>query len=226
MVYTQAKPGGTLSFLNQLKQQAATLQAQQNTELQNIEANTEATEWACQVACKYLQDLALHLSVIAPDAPRFSLDGKTPWPPMKLVEFRTDFRKKSLRDKEVFDYIAMAWDIVPKSGLAVGGSVSVNFPPDLERVQKRLAFGHVEHEQKNLRHPEKNTLQAISFEYVTKARGNVTVTADHDNANLVFRLANADGFGVETSTWAANKIDYESLDELAKMVVAQANRFR
>lgn len=215
-----------MSFLNQLKQQASALQIKQTAELENIESNTEATQWACQVACKYLQDLARHLSVITPDAPRFSLDGKTPWPPMKLINFRADFRKKLLRDKEVYDYIAMGWDIVPKSGLPIGGSVSVNFPPDLERVQKRLAFGHIEHEQKNVRHPEKNTLQAICFEYVTKARGNVTATADHDNGSMVFRLANAEGFGVETVTWASSKIDYELLDELAKMVVAQPNRFR
>ena len=215
-----------MNFLNQLKQQANALQNKQAVELQNIEANTAATEWACQSVWKYLQDLAKHLSVITPDAPRFSLDGKTPWPQMKLVNFRADFRKKKLRDEHVIDYIAMGWDIVPKIGLPIGGSVSVNFPPDLERVQKRLAFGHIEHEQKNMRHPEKNTLQAICFEYLTKARGNATVAADHDNGTLMFRLANADGFGVETSTWAAAKIDHALLDELAKMVVAQPNQFR
>lgn len=214
-----------MSFLKQLKVQANALQNEQAARLQNFEANAEATEWACQTVWKYLQDLALRLSVLTPDAPRSSLDGKTPWPAMKLADFRTDFRKKKLRDKDVYDYIAMGWDIVPKSGLPIGGAVSVNFPPDLERVQKRLAFGHVEHEQKNVRHPEKNTLQAICFEYTTKARGNVTVVADHDNAQLIFRLANADGFGVVTSAWAAPKVDHSLMDELAKMVVAQPNRF-
>jgi hypothetical protein len=214
-----------VSFLKQLKVQASALQSQQTAQLQNFEANAAATEWACQTVWKYLQDLAQQLNVLTPDAPRYSLNGKTPWPPMKLVEFRTDFRKKKLRDKDVFDFIAMGWDIVPKFGPPVGGSVSVNFPPDLERVQKRLAFGHVEHEQKNVRHPEKNTLQAICFEYITKARGNVTVTADHDNAQLNFRLANADGFGVVTTSWAAAKMDHVLMDELAKLVVAQPNRF-
>ena len=214
-----------MSFLNQLKQQANALQSLQTVQLQNLEANAEATEWACQVVWKYLQDLARQLSVLTPDAPQFSLDGKTPWPQMKLADFRVDSRKKKLRDKDVYDYIAMGWDIVPKVGLPIGGSVSVNFPPELDRVQKRLAFGHIEHEQKNLRHPEKNTLKAICFEYLTKARGNVTVTADHDNGQLIFRLANADGFGVVTSTWAAPKIDHALMDELAKMVVAQPNRF-
>lgn len=214
-----------MSFLNQLKQQANALQTLQTANLLNLEANAEATEWACQVVWRYLQDLARQLSVLTPDAPRFSLDGKTPWPQMKLADFRTDSRKKKLRDKEVYDYIAMGWDIVPKVGLPMGGSVSVNFPPELERVKQRLAYGHIEHEQKNLRHPEKNTLQAICFEYVTKARGNVTVTADHDNGQLLFRLANADGFGVVTSTWTAGKIDHSLMDELAKLVVAQPNRF-
>ena len=52
------------------------------------------------------------------------------------------------------------------------------------------------------------------------------MAADHDNGNLIFRLANADGFGVETSVWAAPKIDHSLLDELAKMVLAQPNKFR
>lgn len=214
-----------MSFLNQLKMQANALQSEQTAQLQNFEENSEKTERACKIVWHYFQELARQLSVITPEAPRFSLDGKTPWPAMKLANFRADARKKKLRDKEVYDFIAMGWDIVPKSGTPITASVSVNFPPDLERVEKRLAFGHVEHERKNVRHPEKNTLQAICFEYVTQARGNVTVTADHDNAQLVFRLANADGFGVVSTTWQAERLNGEWMDELAKLIVAQPSRF-
>jgi len=119
----------------------------------------------------------------------------------------------------------MGWGIVPQMGVAVQGRVSVNFPPDLERVQKRLQFGHVEHERKDQRHPEKNTLQAIVFEYKTQARGNVTVTPDHDQAKLLFRVANVNGFGVSSVTLAASEINSAILDELAKMVVAQPSTF-
>ena len=214
-----------MSFLNQLKMQATALQSEEAQQLQNHEINAIKTERACEVVWQYLQDLARHLCVLTPQAPRFSLDGKTPWPAMKLAGFRADSRKKKLRDKDVYDYIAMGWDIVPLVGSPVAGSVSVNFPPDLERVQKRLAFGHVEHERKSVLHPEKNTLQAIRFEYTTHARGNITVTADHDNAQLAFRLANTDGFGVITTTWPVERIDNDLMDELAKLVVAQPNRF-
>lgn len=214
-----------MSFLNQLKLQASALEVERSQILQNFEANAVVTERACKIVSKYMQDLASHLSVIVPKGPAFSLDGKTPWPPMKLSGFRADTRKKRLRDKEVFDYIAMGWDIVPFEGAPVAGSVSVNFPPEMERVQKRLAFGHVEHDRKSVLHPERNTLQAIRFDYVTRARGNITVTADHDLARLVFRVANADGFGVVTTNWGAEQIDNELLDEMAKLVVAQPNRF-
>jgi hypothetical protein len=214
-----------VSFLNQLKLQASALESEQMQQLHSYEINAAKTERACKVVWQYLQDLARHLSVITPQAPAFSLDGKTPWPAMKLAGFRADTRKKKLRDKDVYDYIAMGWDIVPLVGAPIAGSVSVNFPPELERVQKRLAFGHVDHERKNVLHPEKNTLQAICFEYTTQARGNITVTADHDNAQLAFRLANADGFGVVSTTWPAERIDNELMDELAKLVVAQPNRF-
>jgi len=214
-----------VSFLNQLKSQANALQSQQNQVQVNLEENTSQTEEACRFALPYLQDLARHLNVIAPKAARFSLDGKTPWPAMKLVDFRVDSRKKMLRNREVFDYFAMGWRVVPQVGQPVGGTVTVNFPPDLKRVESRLAMGPVKHERKELRHPEKNTLQALQFDYLTETRGNVVVTPDHDTATVAFRLMNASGFDIINSTWPAAKVRGELLDELAKLLVGEPNRF-
>jgi hypothetical protein len=214
-----------LSFLNQLKSQANALQSREGQQRADLEQNTAQTEQACRAVLHYLQDLARQLNVIAPAAPRLTLDGKTPWPAMKLVAFRVDARKKMLRDKEVFDYIAIGWQIVPQVGQPVGGSVSVNFPPDLERVESRLALGSVKHERKEQRHPEKNTLQALRFDYLTESRGNVTVKPDHDEGTLAFRLVNLDGFGVVNTSWPASRVHNDTLDELAKLVVSQPSRF-
>jgi hypothetical protein len=214
-----------MSFLNQLKTQANALQSQGALQAQNADANTVQAESACRIVQHYLGELAKQLNVLNPAAGKFSLDGKTPWPAMKLVNFRTDARKKTLRDKEVFDYISMGWQIVPQVGAAVGGTVSVNFPPDLERVESRLAAGAVKHDRTEQRHPEKNTLQAIRFDYTTEARGYVTVKPDHDKAQLAFRVTNAGGFGVISSQWPAAKVQTEMLDELAKLIVAQPSRF-
>jgi hypothetical protein len=214
-----------VSFLNQLKSQAKALQSQQGQLQLNLGENTALTEGACRYALPYLEDVARHLNVIGPGAPRFSLDGKTPWPAMKLTEFRVDSRKKMLRNREVFDYIAMGWRVLPQVGQPVCGTVTVNFPPDLTRVEDRLAMGLVKHERKELRHLEKNTLQAIKFEYLTETRGNVVITPDHDNAVLAFRILNANGFHILNTSRPASAIGSDLLDELAKLIVSEPNRF-
>ncbi|MCF8208404.1 MAG: hypothetical protein K9K38_03220 [Rhodoferax sp.] len=214
-----------MSFLNQLKSQASALQSQQSAQTQSVEENTAHTELASKTVWLYVSELAKQLNVIAPDGPKLSLDGKTQWPAMRLTDFRADARKKQLRSKDVYDYIAMGWQMLPKDGPPVPGAVSVNFPPDLERVEKRLSFGSIKHERKDVRHPEKNTLQAIRFEYLTQARGNVTITADHDKGQLLFRLANTGGFEILQTTVAAQRVNTELLDEMAKMIVGQPSRF-
>jgi hypothetical protein len=213
-----------VSFLNQLKSQAKELQSRQERETADLEGNTAEAERASDLAQYYLRDLARQLNVISPAAPKFTLDGKTPWPAMKFIEFRADARKKMLRDKEVFDWIGMGWRVVPQVGQPVGGTVKVNFPPDLERVKARLAMGPVQHEVKELRDP-KNKLLALQFDYITETRGNLVVTPDHDKATIAFRIMNATGFEIITTTYPAAQVKNELLDELAKLVVSQPNRF-
>ncbi|MBI5275237.1 MAG: hypothetical protein HY854_02160 [Burkholderiales bacterium] len=214
-----------MSFLNQLKSQANSLQTQRSQDTASIEENTAATQKAMRLVFDYLQDLARQLNVIKPAAPAFSLDGKTPWPQMQLSDFRADARRKMFRDKEVLDFVALGWQVLPAVGKPVGGVVTVNFPPDLQRVVDRIALGVVQHERKDIRHPETNKLQAYVFEYTTQTRGSVTATADHEKAEIAFRLVNTAGFELVKTTWPAARINQETLDELAKRIVSQPSRF-
>jgi hypothetical protein len=214
-----------VSFLNQLKSQAHALQNHEGLQRRDLEENAARTEAVCKLVHNYLDDLARQLNVIQPPAGRFTLDGRTPWPAMKLAEFRVDARRKVLRGREVFDYVASGWRVVPQSGQAVTGVVRVNFPPDLQRVESRLMMGPVKHERREIRHPEKNTLQALEFEYLTETRGSITATPDHDSASVAFRVLNANGFGVVERVCAAADVTNELMDELAKLLVGQSSRF-
>lgn len=214
-----------MSFLHQLKTQASTLQTQRSALDEQLETKAEQVETACRTVHAYLQDLARQLSVIEPEALKFTLDGKTPWPPMKQVDFRVDARRKMVRDREVFDYVAMGWRVVPKMGQPVGGLVRVNFPTEQQRVEARLAMGPVKHDRREVRHPEKGALLEVRYEYLTETRGSVMVQADHDKAQLHFRLLNTSGFETVTATWPAQRVDQGVLDELAKRIVGQPDRF-
>lgn len=214
-----------MSFLNQLKSQARALQTEQQQAESGFQAYAQRTEEACRVTWAYLQDLARQLNVIGPEGPPMTLDGKTPWPRMKLVDFRVDARRKDVHGREAFDKIAMGWRIVPQVGNPVRGVVRVNFPPDLQRVQDRLAMGPVKHERVDIRNPENNKLLAYEFQYDTETRGSVMVTADHEHGMLNFRLLNGEGFGIVQVAHASGDIDTALLDELAKLIVSQPNRF-
>jgi hypothetical protein len=214
-----------MSYLQQLKRQAQALQAEQGNQQQGAEANTLATEVACQRVWNYFGDLARQLNVIEPAATQLGLDKRSPWNDMRQTGFRFDARKKRLRDREVFDYVALGWQLLPRSGEVQRGRVSVNFPPDLERVQRRLAAGHVEHERLEQRHPTSNALLALVFEYEMAARASVMVTADHEAAQLQFRLACVGGMDVVQHTLLAAQVDVGALDELARLIVGEPSRF-
>jgi hypothetical protein len=214
-----------MSFLDQLRIQASAVKSQQEQQQVEHDASTHATEQACNTVLLYLEQMVRQLNVIEPDGPKLSLDGKTPWPAMKLTGFTLDSRRKMLRNREVVDFIGVGWQIVPRIGRLVTGSVSANFLPDLQRLEARLAIGWVQHERHEIRHPEKNTLQLVRLDYTTQSRGNIRVTPDHDNAMLAFRLANLSGFGLAHSTWPAAQVQGAVLDELAKLVCGQPSRF-
>lgn len=215
-----------MSFLNQLKTQAKALQEERAHNAQDLTERTSLTEKAGRVVLAYLQDLGRQLSVIQPPAPTFTLDGRTRWPAMKFADFRVDARRKMLRDKEVLDYVAMGWVVVPQAGEPVGGVVAVNFPTDMKRVEDRLMMGPVKHERREIRDPEKkNALKEVRYEYITQTRGSVVATLDHDEAMVHFRLLNTAGFDVTQASMPALRISHELLDELAKRIVGQPNTF-
>ena len=215
-----------MSFLNELANQASTLRQQQAGLAQDLTAVTLATENACITAWKYLQDLCAQLNVIKPPAAgRYSLDGKAQFPQLQMQSFRCDARKKMHRGKEMFDYIGASWDLLPTTGQVATHSITVNFPPDLERVTKRLSFGQVQHERKDIRHPETNKLQAYTFEYQTQSRGSVILTPDQDTGQISFRLSNLEEFGINNIQYPVGQVTASLLDELAKRIVGQQSRF-
>jgi hypothetical protein len=214
-----------VSFLSQLKAQASAVQAEKavaQTQAQiDAERRLVQTEIACVTAWEYLSEVASQLNVLVPEGPRLSVDGKAFWPTMKLVDFRVDARKKLVGDREVFASIGLGWEILPLKGKPALTRISVNFLPELQKVEARLSAGGIQHERTQVRHPEKQSVQAISFEYRNQARGSISITPDHEKGRLSFRFWNVSGLATQTGTWPADMIDEPFLDELAKLLVSQ-----
>ena len=215
-----------MSFLSELKSRANALQGLELGAQRDLMASTEACEQACRTALAYLQDVCAQLNVIQPAAAGvYSLDGRSPFPALAQRNFRCDARRKMLRNAEVFDYIGVGWDLLPATGLVATHTVSVNFPPDLERVANRLSVGQIQHERKDLRDAASGKLLAYEFDYQTASRAFITVTPEHDTGCIAFRVTNVGGFGVLNTVYPAAQVNTRLLDELAKKLVGQPSRF-
>lgn len=210
-----------MNFLQQLKEQAQRAKTQQTSDVQGLERNALATEAACATVWHYISELASHLNVLQPPAANRSLDGKTPWPAMKLVDFRFDNRKKDLRDREVTQHLGMAWRIVPLVPTSERGSVAVNFPPELERIEARLRSGHIKNERLEQRHPVTNKLQSYVYVYDHAGQCGVSFTPLHDEGLMQWRLSAVNGFESQTIHMPVAQVTTERLDDLAKAIVGQ-----
>ena len=215
-----------VSFLNRLKSQAQSLSSEEKQSKEELDTNTRQTELACKTVWTYVSELCTTLNVLTPAAPAFALDKHAAWPPMKLHTFRVDSRKKTLRNQEVYDTISMGWTISPSVGAPALATTDVDFVPALERVEKNLKAGGVKFERKEvIVEQNKTPRRIIRFEYITQASGYITITTDHDNAKLNFRLANTNGFGVKHIACPVDRMQPAFLDEMAKLIVAQPNQF-
>lgn len=214
-----------MSFLNQLKAQAQTVQQQQQGQQQDQAHRVESVERAALTTWRYLNELAAQLNVLKPDGPRLSLDGKTPWPAMQSSEFRVDVRRKLLHRNEVIDFISMGWRLLPKMGVVVQGAVSANFMPEMERIEAQLHAANVSFERVEKRIPPRNALQSVRYDYQTEARASLRIVADHDAGELVFRMVGLTAFDVVTKRIEASRVQAPLLDELAKLLVGNASSF-
>lgn len=214
-----------MSFLNQLRQQAQVKQTGQTRQSEDLARQGELTESACRSAWTYLTELARQLNVLEPPTGPLSLDGRTPWPAMRQFQFRCDNRKKTWRDREVFDYLAMGWSFGPVEGAPPKGRVTVNFPPDLERVEQRLKAGSIRHERIEQRHPETQKLQALHFEHEFGGRSSLVLVPDHDAARVQIRLVAVNALEISQTVVEASRLDTRCLDELAKRIVGQPSQF-
>lgn len=214
-----------MSFLNQLKTQAEAVQAQHSVAQRNHAENVAAVERTMLATWRYFDDLAQHLSVLRPQGPSLTADGRTPWPTMQSAEYRVDARKKSLDGREVFDYVAMGWRLTPKMGVAVQGAVSAGSIPEVERIESRLHAGQVRFERIEKRVPPRNALQSARIEYMTEARGSVRVLPLHSAGALEFRLVCVTGLEQVCKQIDAGDFQTATLDELAKLLVGQNGKF-
>lgn len=211
-----------MGYLDDLKRQAEAARAKLTVDSAALERNSLVVDSACQAAARYLLSLAQQLNVLQPTSKAvFRFDAKNVFRDLKLSNFRTDSRMRRHRGAEVFDHVVLSFDL--RTGQRV--TVAKDFPPEIARVEARLAQCGIEFHDEALYDPEDGRFLEKRFEFVADFHGSVRLIPDHDSGWIQFQLANLEGFETVTVRFPAFEVGTARLDDLARWIVGQPNGF-
>ncbi len=211
-----------MGFLDDLKKQAGTLQAQQEDAQVVVARNTQLVEAAARTLRSYLMELASNLEVIRP-APRvrYALDKRLVLENLPRQDFRFDARRKILRDLEVVDYVfVVAMVRGPQDQV-----LAKDFVNEMEGLERRLNQAAVFFRKEPVRNGADGRLLEMRYAFDTDLQVSTRVLCDHDRGRLRFALRNLDGLESVDCEFPAHEITQGRLDELARWWVGEPNRF-
>lgn len=211
-----------MGYLDELKRQADETRARNTIDTAALERNSLLTDAACQTAFRYLSSLAQQLNVLQPvSRGAYRFDAKNTFRNLKMSEFRCDSRLRKNRGSEVFDHVVLGFDL--KTGTRV--TIAKDFPPEIEKLEARLAQCGAEFHSEILTDPENGRFIEKRFELRADFHGVVRMIPDHDSAWIQFQIVNLEGFETVTVQFPAFEVGTQRLDELARWIVGQPNAF-
>ncbi len=212
----------TVGFLDDLKRQADAAKAGQTIDLAGAERNGLLTEAACKTVFTYFDTLIRQLDVLKPvSKTRYALDRRTVFEQLPMVELKIDARRRKLRGNDVYEYIALHGRLRNGQKLAF----TKDFLPDIEKIDAKLRQGGAPVHAQAVRNPDNNKLQEMRYEMLVDFAFAVTVTPEHDNASIPFKVMNFDGFETITLDFPAMEVGSTRLDELAKWMLGEPHQF-
>ena len=211
-----------MGYLEDLKRQADDVLAQQRQDIGALQRNTLLTDAACQSAARYLATLARQLNVLQPVSKTvWRLDSKTSFNQLRFSDFRADSRMKKLREAEVFDHVVL--NFAAKTGTRV--TIGKDFPPEIEKLESRLRQYGAPYESEVIRDPETGKFVEKRFDVVADFQSSIRVLPNHDAGQIVFHVANLDGFETVTVVFPAFEVGSARLDELARWINGEPHAF-
>ena len=211
-----------MSFLDDLKRQAQALQTRRQTDAADFERNAQLTEAACKSAFLYWLDLVKQLNVLAPNAPgRYVLDSRNVFEGLPMRDFRVDARRKSLHGQELHEHISLSCRV--GTGQAI--VLKKEMPQDIEKLEARLHAANTRFVSEVVREPETNRYLHTRYEFKLDILAMARIVPVHERAVLRFQVDNFEGFEGLVVEMPAADASRALLDELAKLMLGQPNRF-
>lgn len=212
-----------VSFLEQLKQQARTIQTDTSTEVAEVLArNRRLAHGACHLAHDYWKELCEQLNVIRPPCPaRYLIDGRHPLTDLVCSNFRAVPSVRMLPGgRTQYDSVMLAWQ-------AANGRrerIEKELPKDIERVRGGLRQAGIQAGEAPVRHPTTGRVQATEFEFKAEVHAHVRVAPLPDSGRVRLTFTNIDQLERVDAEYPAAGLRQRLLDEIGRWIVGQPQR--
>jgi hypothetical protein len=206
-----------MGLLDDLKKQAELVRTQQILQ-QSLQADkTKLVEDKMKQTFQYVNELLKQLAVVKPTNPlMFTIPGVSNLVGLSLADSFIDYRRKRIGDREYYDTIHffIKW--------ASGNTVTINCDDSTTAQKARDALWaskikFMEEEKKNTR----GILIGAKYTFPAAIVSDITVTADHEQGQLVVQAKNLFGVGTEQLNIPVPEINEALLEDFAKAIIGQ-----
>jgi hypothetical protein len=213
----------TVSFLEELKQQARTIQTSASSERPEVlERNRRLAYGACQLAHNYWKELCEQLNVIRPPSTaRYMIDGRHPLTDLVCSQFRAIPNMRMLPGgQSQIDSVMLAWQVSAERR----ERIEKDLPKDIERVRGGLRQAGIQANEVPVRNATTGRLQGTGFEFKAEVHAHVRVVPLPDTGRVRLTFCNLDQLERVDAEYPAVGLRQRLLDEIGRWIVGQPQR--
>ena len=211
-----------MGLLEDLKKQADMVKSQQLSQKAILEESIKLVEAKMHQTFLYLDDLLKQLAVLKPANPTvYSIPGVGDFQNLGFGESFISYRKKRIGDRDYYDYITMFIKWSSPESL----TVERDMPAAIQKVTDSLWRFGLKFSEEKIKKPG-GGFEKMKFTVPSSVTCDVTITADHDNAQLAVKGKHIFRLGADELRIPAGDVDEALLEEFAKMLIGQPTRLR
>lgn len=213
-----------MGFLDELKQKAEQTKHERGEAAGTAHENTYLVNEKLDRIFHYFRELSEQLAVIEPPTPLvFPLQGIGDISGLKLGNFYPDYRRKKQGNdfSDLIDYVTLTFTYASPQKFVFDRQE----PWQVERLREylgRYAFKFELEEKKNAQ----SLIETVTFTIPWEVRALVHVRGDTANRRIIFITRNVERLGEQEFVFSVEKVDEAVLDEFARFMMGQPNRFR
>jgi len=212
-----------MSLLDDLKQQAESLQQKQQVTQEEINQNLLAAHAKLNETLRYWVELFNSLNVIKPVVPRtyYLESGAIKLENLMQCDYNVNGRRGTSDHRDYIEAVVLRFRCASDQKL----TVEKKSEPMVQRLREQLWSSNLKFDLRELRN-ERGYVERGIFTIAAEVPVTVAITADLTTARIKITVKNLERLGEYAYIYDFDEFGREFLEELAKVIIAKPNAFR